>query len=428
MEHKQTVLIVDDIADNLNVVANILIQEKINVLLAQSGKEAIDTAEKFLPDLILLDIMMPVMNGFEVCSHLEKQAKTKEIPVIFLTAIGETENIVKGFELGAVDFVTKPFSEPELIARVKTHLTLSCMQKEKVKANIILEQKVNERTVQLQELNKELKVEIEEKKLAEKELKKNYKELKKAKIKAEESNRLKEAFLNNISHEIRTPMNGIIGFTQFLAIPDLTEDQRDEYVKVITMSTDQLLSIVDEILYISKIQAGVEKTKKSNVNINNLLAELGDYYKPVAEKKSIDIDWHNELEMGLATIKTDFAKLKQTLTILIENAFKFTQKGKIEFGYKKSGGFIEFFVKDTCIGIDSKMHHRVFQNFRQVDETRTREYGGLGLGLSISKAYVELLGGKIWLESEINEGATFYFTIPYKIIDNTNSFSSDKKV
>jgi len=418
MENRQTVLIVDDIADNLNIVADLLIRENINVLLAQSGKEALATTTKLLPDLVLLDIMMPEMDGFEVCRQFGDNYQTKDIPVIFLTAIGESENILKGFELGAVDFISKPFFEPELIARVKTHLTLTRMRKEKEEANIILEQKVNERTAQLRTLNKELNAEVKERKFIADELKKNNKELEKAKTKAEESNRLKTAFLNNVSHEIRTPMNGIIGFTQFLSMPDLTDNQRDEYIEVITTSTDKLLGIVDEIIYISKIQAGVEKTKNNTVNVNDLLLELGNYYKPVAEKKSLDILWYSELENGLATINTDFAKLKQTLTILIENAFKFTQKGKIEFGYKKSDGFIEFFVKDTGIGIDSKMHHKIFQNFRQVEETSTRDYGGLGLGLSISKAYVELLGGKIWIESEINKGATFYFTIPYRPVDD----------
>lgn len=243
-------------------------------------------------------------------------------------------------------------------------------------------------------------------------------ELEKAKIQAEESDKLKTAFLNNMSHEIRTPMNGILGFIQLLADQDLEEKQRDNYIKVITKSTNQLLTIVDEIIYISKIQAGVEKLKETKVNINDLLSEIYKNYKPEAENKNLDIVLYQGLENHLATINTDFAKLKQILAILINNAFKFTKKGKIEFGCKSIDGFLEFYVKDTGIGIVPEMYHKIFHRFRQVENTSTKKYGGLGLGLSISKPYVELLGGKIWLDSEINKGTTFYFTIPYKPINS----------
>lgn len=243
-------------------------------------------------------------------------------------------------------------------------------------------------------------------------------ELEKSKIQAEESDKLKTAFLNNMSHEIRTPMNGILGFIQLLTDKDIEGKQRDNYIKIITKSTNQLLTIVDEIIYISKIQAGVEKLKEDKVNINDLLSDIYKHYTSQAENKNLDFVLNLGLDNHLATISTDFAKLNQIITILVNNAFKFTKKGKIEFGYKKNDQIVEFFVKDTGIGIDPKMHHEIFHQFRQVDDTNTKEFGGLGLGLTISKAYVELLGGKIWLDSDINKGTTLYFTIPYKPVDS----------
>ena len=242
-------------------------------------------------------------------------------------------------------------------------------------------------------------------------------ELEKSKMQAEEADKLKTAFLNNMSHEIRTPMNGILGFIQLLTGKDLEEKQRDKYFKIITKSTNQLLTIVDEIIYISKIQAGVEKRTENKVNINDLLSKIYLHFKSKAEKQNLDFVLTLGLDNHLATIKTDFVKLNHLITIIVDNAFKFTKKGKIELGYKKDDQLVEFFVKDTGIGIDPKMHHKIFHQFRQVDDTNTKEFGGLGLGLTISKAYVELLGGKIWLNSDINKGTTLYFTIPYESVE-----------
>jgi signal transduction histidine kinase/ligand-binding sensor domain-containing protein len=235
-------------------------------------------------------------------------------------------------------------------------------------------------------------------------------ELEKAKIKAEESDKLKTAFLNNMSHEIRTPLNGILGFTQILQLKNISEENREKYFDIITESANQLLNIVDEIIYIAKIQAGIEKPNKKNINVAAILSDLHNFYKLIAKSKHLSFKKNipdNEL-----IINTDSDKLRQILSILLDNAFKFTKKGFVELGYTKKEKFIEFYVKDSGIGIQEEMKEEIFEKFRQATDTSTREYGGLGLGLTISKAYVELLGGKIWLESEINIGTTFYFTIP----------------
>ncbi len=236
------------------------------------------------------------------------------------------------------------------------------------------------------------------------------KELEKAKIKAEESDKLKTAFLNNMSHEIRTPLNGILGFTQILQLKNTSEESREKYFNIITESANKLLNIVDEIIYIAKIQAGIEKLNKKNVNVPALLSDLYSFYKLIAESKHLS--FKKNIPDNKLIVDTDLDKLRQILSILLDNAFKFTKKGFVEIGYTKKTEFIEFYVKDSGIGIHEEMKEEIFGKFRQAIDASTKEHGGLGLGLSISKAYIELLGGKIWLESEINTGTTFYFTIP----------------
>lgn len=399
MKKKQTVLIVDDISDNLNVAANILIREQINVLLALKGSEAISTAKKMLPDLILLDIMMPEMDGFEICKILKGNEETKNIPVIFLTAKNEKESIAKGFEIGAVDYVTKPFHLEELLARVKTHLSISEMRKKIENANLILEQEVVERTTELSSTNRELK--------------QNNEQLEIAKEKAEESDRLKTSFLNSISHEIRTPMNGIIGFANLLIMPNLSTEDQKLYVDTILESSEQLMKIVTDIITISTIHAGQEKISRQDNIVDNILSKAINPFK--AEAKSKEISLKNPL-LGDTSLKiyTDGLKLEQILTKLLSNAIKYTHKGNVECAYTIKGEKIEFYVKDTGIGVSPKMHEYIFEQFRQVETKLARNYGGTGLGLSIAKAYVDLLEGDIWLESELDKGSTFYFSIPYK--------------
>ncbi|MFA9390036.1 MAG: ATP-binding protein [Prolixibacteraceae bacterium] len=238
------------------------------------------------------------------------------------------------------------------------------------------------------------------------------KELTDAKNKAEESERLKTAFLHNISHEIRTPMNSIVGFTSLLNEPDLTPELQNQYVNIITHSSDQLLSIISDIISIATIEAGQAKINKTEFNINGILRLLHDQFLLQAEEKGISFDCVSCLTNEELFIVTDEIKLTQILSNLISNALKFTNKGSILLGYKLKNNELEFFIKDTGIGIPLDMFAEIFDRFRQMENTRSLQFGGSGLGLSISKAYVELLGGKMWLKSEINKGSTFFFTIP----------------
>jgi PAS domain S-box-containing protein len=242
-------------------------------------------------------------------------------------------------------------------------------------------------------------------------------ELKEAKEKAEESDRLKSAFLANMSHEIRTPLNGILGFANMLKKTELTDTKRDHYIDIIQEGGQRLLQIVNDIIDISKIEARQIKITESETCLNDVLNELFTFYKPLANKNSINLSLKKTLSDNKSNILVDQTKLKQILQNLISNAIKFTESGNIKFGYMLKNKYLEFYIEDTGIGIDSELHDKVFERFRQVETGFERTYGGTGLGLSIAKAYVEEMKGEIWLSSKPGKGSRFIFTLPYKHID-----------
>jgi PAS domain S-box-containing protein len=246
------------------------------------------------------------------------------------------------------------------------------------------------------------------------ERKQNEEELIRSKVKAEESDKLKTAFLHNISHEIRTPMNAIVGFSALLGESEVDEPTRKSYIEVIMQSSDHLLSIITDIVDISNIEANLIKTLKNDISVNTILKTLYNQFVPKANEKKIKLVCETGLSDSNALIFTDSTKLTQILSNLISNALKFTEKGNIKIWYKLKENFLEFCVSDTGIGIPLQYHERIFDRFYQVQNTDTRLYEGTGLGLAISKAYVELLGGKIWLSSEPGKGTSFFFTIPYE--------------
>jgi signal transduction histidine kinase len=233
-----------------------------------------------------------------------------------------------------------------------------------------------------------------------------------AKEKAEESDRLKSAFLANMSHEIRTPMNGVIGFSEMFMNPDLSEERRQYYAKIVIDSGKQLLTLVNDILDISLIEAGKVAFKQEEVNINDLIMNLYAIYNSQAKNKNIGLHTYKDLEDRNSIIVTDKNRLRQILSNLLKNAFKFTSEGHIKYGYVITDSHLQFFVEDTGIGIESEQIEHIFEEFRQENFETAHQYGGTGLGLSISKKLVELLGGKIWVKSQKNKGSVFYFSIP----------------
>jgi len=231
--------------------------------------------------------------------------------------------------------------------------------------------------------------------------------------KATESDRLKSAFLANMSHEIRTPMNGILGFAGLLKEPGLTGEKQQEYIKIIEKSGARMLNIISEIMDISRIESGQMEVIYKETNINKLIESTFNLLKLDADFKRINLSFKNSLPAKETIIKTDSEKLYSILTNLVKNAVKYTDKGSVEFGFKNLGNYLEFYVKDTGIGIPSEKQEVIFERFIQADIADLKARQGAGLGLSIAKAFVEMLGGKIWVESEEGLGSTFYFTLPF---------------
>lgn len=237
-------------------------------------------------------------------------------------------------------------------------------------------------------------------------------ELKKAKVKAEESDRLKSVFLANMSHEIRTPMNGILGFADLLREPGLSEEEQKMYIEVINSSGNRMLDIIKDLIDISQIESGQTEIKKENTDISKLLKELKVFFTLEAEEKGVVLKDNIQLPTEEYFIETDKTKLAQVITNLLKNALKFTRKNDfIEIGCNAQDKLnLFFYIKDSGAGIRKDIQDKIFERFRQGDQADKHE--GVGLGLAISKAYVEMLGGRIGLESEPGQGSTFFFTLP----------------
>ena len=242
--------------------------------------------------------------------------------------------------------------------------------------------------------------------------KKNQEELIVAKEKAEESDRLKTAFLTNMSHEIRTPMNSIMGFVSLLQEQNLTEEERAEYFGIVRKSGERLLNTIQDIIDIAKIESGQMAIDNECMNINEMNLTLYDLYRPEAVIKNLKFDLPAQIPPDSSIIKTDKEKVYAIMTQLIKNALKYTNKGFIEMGCKREPNQVLFYVKDSGIGISEDKFQSIFDRFVQIDGSNTRSYEGSGLGLSISKAYAEMLGGEIRVESNVGKGSAFYFQLP----------------
>ena len=456
--NKTKILIAEDSLTQATQIKHLLESHHYAVTVAQNGKQAMDLISKHKPSLVISDILMPEMNGYELCRKIKEDERTQDIPVILLTSLSDSEDVIEGLACGADNFITKPYAEDYLLSHIEhiianrklyknsrvrigmeiffagkrrfitadqqQMLTLLIstyeaavlrnkelvqMQEELKNLNDKLEERVEQRTAKLVIANKKLAFENKEKD-------KRAAELIIAKEHAEESDRLKSAFLTNMSHEIRTPMNGILGFTELLKESNLSSGDLQDYIQTIQISCARMLNTINSIVDISKIESGLMKVDIKGTNINENIGFIYKFFKPEVEMKRLQFLFKNGLPSKESIIKTDTEKVYGILTNLVRNAIKFTFDGSIEFGYEKKGEFLEFFVKDTGIGIPQKQYQLIFERFRQGSESHNRGYEGSGLGLSIAKTYVEMLGGEIWVESEEGLGSTFYFTIPYNAV------------
>jgi len=256
-------------------------------------------------------------------------------------------------------------------------------------------------------------------------LKNHLVKVRKAEQKAIDSDRLKTAFLQNISHEIRTPMNSIVGFSSLLKNLNPSEAEKAEYLEMITKSSDQLLNIVNEVLDISLIETGNISINSKRVNINLLLDETYHLFKP-SIKKNISFSVIKGLSDFESTIITDDVKVRQIINNLLDNAIKYTDEGYIRLGYSLDNNSLKFIVEDTGIGIDQEYHEKIFERFRKVGSEEQKLYEGVGLGLAICKGNIEIMNGKIWIDSQPGKGSKFFFTIPYNRVKEEETIAANK--
>ena len=300
-------------------------------------------------------------------------------------------------------------------------VTEGVILKEKLNRLKELERELKSQNHQFHKLNTEYQNTITELQKAkavsdnnEKKLLQSQKELQNSKVKAEESSKLKTAFLNNLSHEIRTPMNAIVGFSEMIKLPEITENSRLKYANFIIDNSRQLLTIVNDLLTISTLEKKQERVKETEVCLNQFLSDLTKTFQEKYKNKEVSLCLSKTFPTEEACILIDKSKLEHILTRLLTNAYKYTNKGSIEVCYKIKKENIQFSVKDTGIGIEADNLETIFKRFSNAENTISSLYGGTGLGLAIAKGFVELLGGQIWVESIPNTGSNFFFTTPYK--------------
>ena len=446
--NSHSILIVDDNHNNLEVLSETLTKAGFQVAVAYNIETALEQTQYYKPELILLDVMMPGIDGYQTCQKLKTNPDTFDIPIIFMTALSDTEHKVKGFALGAVDYITKPFQREEVLARVRVQLQLrnlsrtmegqnrmlkrEILQRERIEGSLVklnqdLEEKVKERTNKLSLTLKNLRqaqVElVHQKKDLEIRVQQRTAELAKSMREAEAANRAKSQFLANMSHELRTPMNAIIGYSEML-IEEAEDIGQDDFIpdlQKIQGAGRHLLNLINDILDLSKIEAGRMELYLETFSIKNLIDETISTIHPLIEKNN------NTLEFNLAddldVMHADLTKVRQSLFNLLSNASKFTKNGAIALNvtsYLTQGKkAIAFEVTDTGIGMNPEQMSKLFQAFTQADASTTRKYGGTGLGLAITKKFCQMMGGDIKVESEPGKGSNFTIYLPAEVVDST---------
>jgi len=398
------VLVVDDIAANRNLLRETLEPRGYEVLLAGNGQTALKVAHRASPDVILLDVMMPVMDGFETCRQLKADPKTSGIPVLFITAENETSAIVNGFQAGGLDYVIKPIRAEEVLARVETHL------------------KVNRLTAQLAAANQELTK-------ANEELRREIGLRTEAEQTAKKANQAKSDFLSFVSHEMRSPLNSIMGFSDLLVADTEIQDKPEalDDLRRINGSGKYLLDLINNLLDLSKIEAGKMELHLERFDLKTLAEEILATLQPAAKKNSntFKLECPEELE----PLYADRTKVKQTLMNLVANACKFTEKGTVELAVKredKEGApTVIMEVTDTGIGMTPEQVNRLFEAYTQAAPSTTSKYGGTGLGLAISRKFCHLMGGTISVASQPGKGSTFGVTLPVEVDREQPDATSD---
>jgi len=385
MSEGQRILIVDDSPSGIKVL-NDALQSEYQISATTSGEDALRLAKEQRPDLILLDIKMPGMDGYEVCRRLKADEETRSITVLFVTILNEVEDETRGLELGAVDYIVKPISPAIVRARVRNHMRLKMHQDR-------LEELVKERTLELAE----------------------------AKLRAEKANAAKNEFLANLSHEVRTPMSSILGMTEMVLSGELNEEQR-ECLEMANEAGRTLLRLLTDLLDIARIESGKLSIDSYPFNVAKEITAILGLSQAQALKKGLEFEFQIDPNLP-ELINGDPGRTRQVLANLISNAIKFTDMGGVKVSIGNAAPpqdrsepaqqkVLTFSVCDTGIGIEADKMSAIFQSFTQVDNSITRHYGGLGLGLPIARELVKAMGGELWAESQPGKGSCFHFTLP----------------
>ena len=391
---KFNILLVDDRPENLITLEGILESPELNIFKACSGNEALSLMFETDFALVLLDVQMPVMDGFETAEIMRSSERTRNVPIIFVTAIStERKHIFKGYEKGAVDYLYKPLDLEILKSKIKAYIEFFKHKEELIDATLKLEKTIEE--------------------------------LNSAKIIAEDATKAKSSFLANMSHEIRTPLNGIIGMAELILMDELPDLQRDRLIDL-KISSETLLEIINEILDISKIEADKLELDCVNFSLRKMIEKCVRLLAVKAFDKKIEMVCHID-PMLPDYYLGDSLRIHQILINLLGNAIKFTPTGYVGVFVEHVGTMgnniaVKFSIKDTGIGIDEDRVHLIFQSYFQEENSTARNYGGTGLGLTISKKLVEMMGGEIGVQSQKGEGSEFFFNLVLSHAEGDESY------
>ena len=401
------ILIVDDLLENLKVLSETLVAENFQVRCLREGTRAIEFIKIIKPDLIILDIKMPGISGIDLCEQIKNIPEIREIPVIFLTALDEPQDKLRGLKVGGFDYITKPFYVDEVLHRIRHCLRIQNLQ------NML--QDKNEMLQKALKLNQEHMISLQE-----------------TKNQAEAASRAKSEFLANMSHELRTPMNAILGFSQILQQELSHNESYSKYLGIIARSGEHLLGLINDVLEMAKIESGRSHLTLKDINLRQLITTVTQMFNLRVEEKDLTLELDISPNLPYS-IKADEGKLRQILINLMSNAVKYTSEGKIivraypiSFIMNPSSDMadpvmqnittgIHIDVQDTGAGIHPMELDLLFQAFEQTHSGRSGE-GGTGLGLAITQKFAQLMGGQVNVTSHVGSGSTFSLEIPVEII------------
>jgi signal transduction histidine kinase len=436
------VLIVEDSPTQAERLRRLIQSVRYRARVAANGRLALEAIRERKPHLVLSDIVMPEMDGYELCRSIKSDSTLRDVPVILVTSLTDPKDIIKGIECGADNFIRKPYAEDYLLNRIGQMLVNQKLRRnQNMEVGIALylgDQKhfINAERQQILDLlistyeqavqvNSELQA--RERQVIELnmrlahhagELETINREIALKNLELAEASRMKSAFIANMSHELRTPLNAIIGFTGALLmkLPGPLTTEQDKQLNTIRNSARHLLSLINDILDVAKIEAGKVTLSKEDVRCQDLLAEVADTLRPLAQQKGLALEV--EVAPQSIVLHTDRRALTQILINLANNAIKFTEKGKVRISLAQrpdgDGVVTEFTVADSGAGIRAEDQAKLFQAFSQLDSTSTRHAEGAGLGLYLCQNLANLIGGSLFFSSDFGHGSTFTLALKNK--------------